>query len=177
MRISTGSSTRLQGYILYHHYTILGSLTIRLLTATDGLPGGTTHSDCWPAGGRRPVVHSTPTNHQADGDAVLRAQPPPRRPAHQFPSGLRSQLLPIGRLDHWMGALHSQANAHPTRRPPSQTRPARRLPTKGHGCSFWFGRGAPKSGGLPKSHAPARDGTYLASGTELGNHRTDYLHH
>jgi hypothetical protein len=36
--------------------------------------------------------------------------------------------------------------------------------------------GAPKIGGFPKSHAPARDVTYLASRTELGNRRVNYLH-
>ena len=36
--------------------------------------------------------------------------------------------------------------------------------------------GGAKIGGSRKSHAPARDGTYLAFGWKLGNGRVNYLH-
>jgi hypothetical protein len=38
-----------------------------------------------------------------------------------------------------------------------------------------YGR-SQKLGGVPKSHAPARDGTYLAFGWRLGKCRVNYLH-
>jgi hypothetical protein len=50
-------------------------------------------------------------------------------------------------------------------------------PNEGPRLQLLVREGAPKSGGLPKSHAPARDGTYLASRGKLGKCRVKYLHH